>query len=471
MVMSAGIAGLVLAAAALQAGQAPARDPQPLPDPVVNPVRVEIRIETQIGATVVVTPGMAVAAVRSVSGPPDTIARVEGSQLLVRGTPTADQRVGIFRAVLEADDTAPPITVSFPSPSGAPAPVSTVVVFNVNDEARPIEIARTTSRQPAVTLSAAQLRTGGPLTLPRRERFVLAHYYPWWEPVAWASPQLLDQPLRLYSTDNAAEVAANLKDVAAAGIDAVIVSYQGSEVGGGWNLRRLRYILDGAQQAGLKVTVHLETLAANRVGREGAPPDPDVLTSWIVELVDTMATHPAWLKVDGRPVILAYVWGFAGNAVWSSVRERLNAGGRQPLLVADSTNPADLVLADGLSTYSGTLFAPDVRTLMRDTVSATRLYHLLGANWGSPRIAVATVMPGYDETRLVGRSGRSVSRESGDFYDRQWQAALASGADWVVISTWNEWAENTQVEAGQRFGSLYVLRTRFWTAALKKAPR
>ena len=40
------IAGLVLAAAALQAGQAPARHPQPLPEPVVDPVRVEVRIST-----------------------------------------------------------------------------------------------------------------------------------------------------------------------------------------------------------------------------------------------------------------------------------------------------------------------------------------------------------------------------------------------------------------------------------------
>ena len=39
-----GIAGFVLAAAMLQAGQAPARHPQPLPDPIVSPVRVEVRI-------------------------------------------------------------------------------------------------------------------------------------------------------------------------------------------------------------------------------------------------------------------------------------------------------------------------------------------------------------------------------------------------------------------------------------------
>ena len=85
--------------------------------------------------------------------------------------------------------------------------------------------------------------------------------------------------------------------------------------------------------------MHLETLAANKVGREGATPDADVLTAWIVELVDTLATHPAWLKVDGRPVIFAYVWDFAGDDTWRTVRERVRAGGRTPLLMADSTNP------------------------------------------------------------------------------------------------------------------------------------
>ena len=136
-------------------------------------------------------------------------------------------------------------------------------------------------------------------------------------------------------------------------------------------------MLDGAQQAGIRVTVHLETLAANRVGREGATPDPDVLTAWIVELVDTLATHPAWLKVDGRPVIFAYVWDSPATTPGRTVRA-LRAGGRNPLLIGDSTNPGNLSVADGLATYSGTLFSPDVGALMRDTVSAVRMYHLLG---------------------------------------------------------------------------------------------
>jgi Glycosyl hydrolase family 99 len=463
-----GFAGLVLAAAMLRVpGQAPPRHPQPLPDPVVEPVRIELRISSTARTTSlrVIDDAMVIGAVTQASGPGRAIIEQAGVAIInnTDGTPAT----AIFRLVVMSNAPSLRLTVGV-----SPGRTASFEVWNVNDEARPARVSEFTAGQDfEIDTNMALLRTGGPLTIPQRDRLVLAHWYPWWDAVAWADPQLLDQPLQLYSTDSAADVARNMQDVAKAGIDAVIVSWQGSDVGGGWNLRRLRYVLDGAQQAGLKVTVNLETLAANRVGREGAAPDPDVLTTWIVELVDTLATHPAWLKVDGRPVILAYVWGFAGDDTWRTVLNRVHAGGRNPLLIVDSTNPEHLSLADGLATYSGTLFAPDVGALMRTTVSAVRTYHLLGAAYGSPRIAAATVMPGYDETKLVGRSGRVVSREDGEFYNRQWEAALASGADWVVISTWNEWAENTQVEAGQRFGQFYVWRTRFWTAALKTAPR
>jgi len=464
-----GIAGLVLAAAVVQASQAPPRHPQPLPDPVVEPVRVEVRITTTARTTrlTVLQDAFVVGAVAQANVGGLARAEIEDDGVAITGNADGAAASATFRLIVSSNQAT--LRLMAVVTTGR---TSSVEVWNVNDEARPSRVAEFTAVDGLVLdTNMALLRAGGPLPSPHRDRLVLAHWYPWWDPVAWASPQLLDQPLRLYSTDSAADVARNMQDIARAGIDAVIVSWQGSDVGGGWNLRRLRYVLDGAQQAGLKVTVHLETLAANKVGREGATPDPDVLTAWIAELVDTVATHPAWLKVDGRPVILAYVWGFAGDDTWRTVLGRVRTGGRNPLLIGDSTNPAHLSLADGLATYSGTLFSPDVGALMRTTVSAVRTWHLLGAAYGGPRIAAATVMPGYDETRLVGRSGRVVSRVDGEFYDRQWQAALASGADWVVISTWNEWAENTQVEAGQRFGEVYVWRTRFWSAALKSAPR
>jgi hypothetical protein len=463
-----GIAGVVLATI-LQVGRGPVRHPQPLPAPLVNPVRVEMRVTTRTGGAVVSIPqGMAAAAVRSVSGPPDTSAFVLGTQLVVTGVPTADERVAVFRVVLEADDARPPVLLAV-STSGAGPPAS-LVIANVNDEARPIELARTDSRQlTPVALSGAQLRTGAtPLTMATRERLVMAHYYPWWDRASWADPRLLDQPLQLYSTDDAADVARVLRDMKAAGIDVAIVSWQGSESRGGFYARGLRRVLDAAQLTGLRVSVMLETAAANRV-EEGFPPDVNVLTGWMAELVDGYASHPAFLKVDGRPVLFAYIWGFAGDDAWRLVLSRVRATGRNPLVVADTLQAGSLAVADGTFTYSGTLFEPLTR--MQQSVRTARAYHLLGAEFGGARIAAASVIPGYDETRLGRLTRRAVDREGGEFYDRQWQAALATNPDWVVITSWNEWAENTQIEAGQRFGEAYVWRTRFWSAAFKHAPR
>jgi hypothetical protein len=463
-----GMPAIVLAAALAQAGQAPVRHPQPLPPALVSPVRVEIRVTTRFGTTVQITSGLAVATVHAVSGPPGTTAAVNGEFLSVVGPGTGEERTAVFRAVIDTDDTRPPIGLGFPFPSG-PRPPSSAVVFNVNDESRPIEIARTDSRQTVIELSRAQLRVGSTaVTLPARERLVLAHYYPWWDRASWADPRLLDTPRQLYSTDDPADVARVLRDMAGAGIDVAIVSWQGSASREGFYARGLRHVLEAAQQAGIRVSVMLETAAANDV-REGLPAEVDVLAGWMTELIDGYANHPSFLKVDGRPVLFAYIWGFAGDETWGRVLAQVRAGGRNPLVMADTLDPTALALADGLFTYSGALFGPLAR--MQQSVRGAHAWHLLGAGYGSPRIAAASVIPGYDETRLGRETRRAVDREDGGFYDRQWQAALATSPDWVVITSWNEWAENTQIEAGQRFGEYYVWRTRFWSAAFTRAPR
>jgi hypothetical protein len=37
----------------------------------------------------------------------------------------------------------------------------------------------------------------------------------------------------------------------------------------------------------------------------------------------------------------------------------------------------------------------------------------------------------------------------------------------VVVTSWNEWWENTEVEPGERYGTMYAERTRQWTRAFK----
>jgi hypothetical protein len=47
-------------------------------------------------------------------------------------------------------------------------------------------------------------------------------------------------------------------------------------------------------------------------------------------------------------------------------------------------------------------------------------------------------------------------RDGGTFYRYTFEAALQSDPDWIFITSWNEWWENTHIEPSQAFGNLYL---------------
>lgn len=44
-------------------------------------------------------------------------------------------------------------------------------------------------------------------------------------------------------------------------------------------------------------------------------------------------------------------------------------------------------------------------------------------------------------------TARVSDRAGGQFYGTQWQAALDNRADWIAITSLNEYLENTEIEA------------------------
>jgi len=99
-------------------------------------------------------------------------------------------------------------------------------------------------------------------------------------------------------------------------------------------------------------------------------------------------------------------------------------------------------------------------------------------------LCAPSVGPGYDARR---GSGDPVvkPRRAGRTYDAMWRAAIASGADRVTITSFNEWHEGTQIEPaaparrrgryrylsydgawglyGAEAEYAYLNRTRYWT--------
>jgi len=113
----------------------------------------------------------------------------------------------------------------------------------------------------------------------------------------------------------------------------------------------------------------------------------------------------------------------------------------------------------------------EIASFDREQALRIQSFHLLPGK-GARRIWAATVSPGYDDTRLDdGRAVRVTPREQGAYYDAQWQAAFASGADWVLVTSWNEWWENSQIEPSALYGDFYVGRTRAWADAFRARPQ
>src|SRR5262249_21283760 len=103
----------------------------------------------------------------------------------------------------------------------------------------------------------------------------------------------------------------------------------------------------------------------------------------------------------------------------------------------------------------------DLARLYRDRALRTESYNL--SHGGARRVYAATVSPGYDDSRLGRDTSSVIDRANGAFYDTQWRAAVSAGPDWMLITSWNEFWENTHIEPSVRYQKQYQVRTRMWS--------
>jgi Glycosyl hydrolase family 99 len=295
-------------------------------------------------------------------------------------------------------------------------------------------------------------------------RLVLAFFYPWWDRTGWSNPALfIDAPVRPYESSDPVDLARVMSEARAAGLDALVVSWAGKDFNDQIDHRRMVACLTAAQSAGTKVAALFEATVANPQHEDGLA-DPETVFRWLTDIVDLYAPNAAYLAVDGRPVVMVYAAQRLSQAGWKEALNRLRATGREVLLIGEGINATRLGALDGLFYYASNEYQGDqILDFDRTQSLSVRTYHLLPGDTGKRRIWVATVSPGYDDRQLKdGRIPRTSDRDSGRYYDRQWQSAIDMRADWVVVTSWNEWMENTQIEPSVRYGDLYVTRTKMW---------
>lgn len=324
-----------------------------------------------------------------------------------------------------------------------------------------------------VDLSALQTAVPWKQSVSRSgiERLVWAIYYPWYMEEFgqrwWASDIWTDRPLEPWSSDDPAGLRAHIEQARSAGIDGFLVEWCGGPTLGDALIdRNFGTLLDLALELNFKIAAYYDLLCT---GDEFRPADLEYLLT-------VHAAHPAYYHMNGLPVVVMYSTGSEDPSEWPGLLDGFRQRGLDAIFVGESYDPAQFAFFDGLHQYHN-FYIADLPEVYR-AVQQASLLQSLSAPAGRPRFWAATVAPGFDNTPLY--NGRDtlaqgmteqditiLDRADGQTYSNAWEMAIQSGAEWIIITSWNEWQENSHIEPSQYYGTQYLDLTRDFINAWK----
>lgn len=320
----------------------------------------------------------------------------------------------------------------------------------------------------------------------------LAFYYPWYGSpggpsghwVHWEGVKTDDQgqvtdiansgdvpTLGAYDSLDPGVIEQHMQWAQDAGLDGLIASWWGP---GTQTDKAVPLLLDAATKHHLLISLYIERTPDDATGPDAAEATADQL----LDLTHTYGQRPAFLRVHDRPVLFTYVRmnQQLTSRGWENVLDRLDgAGEAAPLLMGDRPPEPIRPGFTGWHTYDpmGQIYHERDRF---DSLGAwaEHTFATWIANARATRgITSVTICPGYDD-RYFRKPGVFVPRDDGQTYRTLWEKAIEADPDWVLITSFNEWHETSEIEPSEEHGELYLGITREMTAkrrAMLREPR
>ncbi len=322
---------------------------------------------------------------------------------------------------------------------------------------------------------------------------VLAFYYPWYRTKdysgAWdhwdiegRDPDRIDGQGRreitsahypvgdVYDSTDPDVIRRHLEESERGGIDAWIVSWWGRKYQPG----SVEAILDTIEKTNsrIKITLYYEVVPGCRgYFCDNMKPEDRIqpVLDDLEFISENYASRPAFLRVDGRPVLFIYT------------RTILQANRQWPEIIDRAREREDWFFSgDSITTFTHFLVRGDFdqyhfyNPVVEIKIFSARLLRYGDfvdvAHWKGGSAAL-TVIPGYDERNIPSRPGIYMDRKEGRAYELLWKKAIKAEADWVLITSFNEWHEGSEIEPSVEYGDEYISLTSGFSKEFKNRSR
>jgi hypothetical protein len=241
-----------------------------------------------------------------------------------------------------------------------------------------------------------------------------------------------------YSSSDPATIAEQMQQLRDARVGVICVSWWGQ---GSIEDQVLPTLFSFAAVAGIKITFHMEPYQGQTAASIAAD---------IHYLLARYGTSPALYRAsrptsgDASTAPRAVFYLFASSRLAPADLKAAISGLRGTpddsivLVHSPKAISATRVGADGVYTYDAIASPDALAGLVADCKTARLLC--------SPSVA-----PGFDNREAVATGIMVVDRAGGVRYDAMWQSVLDAGAEWVSVTTFNEWHEGTQIEPARSY--------------------
>jgi hypothetical protein len=270
----------------------------------------------------------------------------------------------------------------------------------------------------------------------------------WTGPQSWedVADFLDDLPLLgKYNSKLPATAAQHIAQAQTYGLDAFLVSWFGVDERV-TTTPALLNLLARAEEASFAIGALIDVYnpAFNR--------DYERLSASLAFLMENVIDSSAYLRYQGKPVIAFAFQNEARFTVqqWRDLRQRHDPQ-RRTWWIAEGLNACCLYAdaMDGMYAFN------------MAWASGNADYYIAERNLTLERGAslyIPSISPGWDEDKIARAESRPRptsprSRAEGQFLAKAWQAARQTEREIVIISTWNEFMENSHIEPSERYGT------------------